>query len=414
MFKVYFPNCKRDFCDMWNELVRSTGNRRSRNLSIYILKHIRNVYRGLHQGTCVSPTAFSSTTSDRDSILLFPQSYPSCTIVRHRPAKEPSPGDVLSALQVLTSVAAPAYTPWIIPVDGESHHLQPILPYRETFGVIQGESAPTPLYWAPTYHAAVPKPSSYQLRRICDRRTETVSNILDANAGSIARAWGAHTPSASSLIALHHSSILETSAPLATHDASLISTSNAGHVGIASVDMQLVDNEPRISQQSILVAVPTRAVLRSPGLHADITRGNTSTFASSTTCSIPDVPGAVFSYPHSFTPASSSIGTVASGDSGDLQIIPAHTVLDAPSSSFPIPVLDNAISTNSQSFATSMSPSDDIPSGMSSLAISSATAFRRPTTLQNTTVPPEQQQSAPLFPAITPDFSRPGTSHFVV
>ncbi len=134
------PGLQHDFCDMWNVLVRNTGNRRSRNLSIHILKHIRNVYCSLHQGTSAAPTVFSTTTSDRHSVLLFPQSYPSCTIARHRPAKELSPEDVPSALQDLAPVATPAYAPRIIPADSESHHLLPVLPFRETFAVTQGEA----------------------------------------------------------------------------------------------------------------------------------------------------------------------------------------------------------------------------------------------------------------------------------
>ncbi len=96
------PELQHEFCDMWNELVQNTRNWRSRDLSIYILKDIRNVYYGLHQGTFAAPTAFSSTTSDRHRVLLFPQSYPLCTIACHRPAKEPSPEDVPFTTQDFT------------------------------------------------------------------------------------------------------------------------------------------------------------------------------------------------------------------------------------------------------------------------------------------------------------------------
>ncbi|KAH8993070.1 hypothetical protein EDB86DRAFT_1405179 [Lactarius hatsudake] len=84
------PELQQEFCDMWNKLVQNTGNR---DLSIYILKHIRNVYCRLHQGTNTAPTEFSSTTSDHASVLLFLRSYPLCKIA-HRPAKEPFPKDV--------------------------------------------------------------------------------------------------------------------------------------------------------------------------------------------------------------------------------------------------------------------------------------------------------------------------------
>lgn len=233
------PDLQHEFCDMWNELVRSTGNRRSRNLSVHILKHIRNVYCGLHKGTSAAPTTFSSTTSDCDSVLLFSQSYPLCAMARHHPAKEKSLEDVPSALKDLTPVTTVAYTPQIIPVDSERHQPLSILPFRETFGVIK-----------------VPRPPSYLLQRICDRRTETPSGTSDA---------GAHASPASSLITLHPSDILETPSHSVTHDASLIPASSTGHVGTASADMQSIDNEPCISQESISVAPPARAVLRGSG-----------------------------------------------------------------------------------------------------------------------------------------------------
>ncbi len=150
------PGLQHEFCDMWNELVRNTGDRRTQNISIHILRHIRNVYFGLHQGTSAAPTAFSSTTFDRDSTLLFPRSYPSCQIARHHPvstlsvdigtfpAKEPYLEDMPSAPQGHSPIATLAHTLWMITVDSESHHLLPVLPFRETFGVIQGDACSPP------------------------------------------------------------------------------------------------------------------------------------------------------------------------------------------------------------------------------------------------------------------------------
>jgi len=79
------PELQHKFCYMWNELVRNTGDKCSRNLSIYILKHIRKVYFELHRDTIAVPTAFTDKTIDDDIILLFPSSYPSCEISRHHP-----------------------------------------------------------------------------------------------------------------------------------------------------------------------------------------------------------------------------------------------------------------------------------------------------------------------------------------
>ncbi|KAH8982037.1 hypothetical protein EDB86DRAFT_2972994 [Lactarius hatsudake] len=149
------------------------------------------------------------------------------------------------------------YTPWTMPVS-EGHRLLSILPFRETFGVIN-----------------VPRPPSYLLRRICDRRTETGSSILDA---------GVHNPSVSSFITLHRSEVLGTSSPLVTHDASLVPISNTDHIGTASADMQSIDNGPYyISQQCTSVAPPARAVLRgspiegSHGFLVNITHATTGT-----------------------------------------------------------------------------------------------------------------------------------------
>ncbi|KAH9073408.1 hypothetical protein EDB83DRAFT_2312757 [Lactarius deliciosus] len=231
------PELQHNFCDMWNELIRNTGNRRCRNLSIYILKHIRNVYCDLHHGTSAAPTAFSSTTCNRDSVLLFPQSYPLCTIACHHPA-EKYPESVPSALKDLTPVAMHASTPWTMPVGSEGHRLLSILPFRETFGVIN----------------------------------ETGSSILDA------------TPSVSSVITLHRSEVLGTSSPLVTHDASLVPVSNTDHIGTASADTQSIDSGPYyISQRCTSVAPPARAALRgslikdSRGFLVNITHGTTGT-----------------------------------------------------------------------------------------------------------------------------------------
>ncbi|KAH9013035.1 hypothetical protein EDB85DRAFT_988020 [Lactarius pseudohatsudake] len=139
------PELQHEFCDLWNELVRNAGDRRTRDLSIHILKHLRNVYCDLHQGTSAAPTVFSSTTSDRDSVLLFPQSYPSCAIARHRTTKVPSLNDIPSALQCHTSVATPSHTLWTIPVGSENHHVLPVLPFRGSFGVTQGDARAPPL-----------------------------------------------------------------------------------------------------------------------------------------------------------------------------------------------------------------------------------------------------------------------------
>jgi hypothetical protein len=408
------PDLQHEFCDMWNELVRNSGSQYSQNLSIHILKHIRNVYVAIHQGTSATPTAFSSTTSDRDSILLFPLSYPLCQIAHHRPEKEPSYEDVLSAPPDPAQVPTPAYTPRVIPTNSESCRLLPALPFPETFGAIREDArsyapssspTPTPL----STYAADPRPPSYLWSNICDRRTETAPNSLATSAATV---QVARTSSASSTVVLRQGAIHETIAPLATYEAPHIPTTNADHAGIVS------------ALSPISIALPARAVVRisndkdNPrltGLLTDITR-DTNNPASSTASSRPAVPtpGAVPTYPHSLTTAltSSSICTGSFVDSEDRHVVPAHKVPDNLSPALPIPVLGNTISVCSgfrPSPTSSMSRSGDIPSGTRSLATNSATTFHLATP-GYTTVPSQQQQSDPLFPAIKPDPPRFNTS----
>jgi hypothetical protein len=292
------PELQHDFCDMWNGLVRNTGNRRSRNLSIYILKHIRNLYFGLHQGTGASPVVFTSSGSDRDSVLLlFPQSYPSCTIVRHhRAAKDPYVH--LAPLPV----APPTYTPRMI-LRGEGH-FQSALPLPDNFSVMRGDAHTHAISFGPninphsTYVVSVPRSPSYLL---CGRRTESGPSASGATACATAR--GARVPSASPFNPLRHGIVLETPAALATYDATLVLTSRASYVDAsADIDMQSSGHEICISRQFISVSLPARAVLRGSPVNddrrlagllrvADITHGTTSSIVS----------GAFSAFPHSLT-----------------------------------------------------------------------------------------------------------------
>ena len=98
------PELQHEFCDVWNELVRNTGDRRLRNLPIYILKHIRSVYFKLLRDTIAVPTAFTDTTPDNDSILLISSSYPSCMIERHHPKPSSAKIDDLSVRRTEVSL----------------------------------------------------------------------------------------------------------------------------------------------------------------------------------------------------------------------------------------------------------------------------------------------------------------------
>ncbi|KAH9015703.1 hypothetical protein EDB84DRAFT_1443352 [Lactarius hengduanensis] len=165
--------------------------------------------------------------------------------------------------------------------------------------------------------------------------------------------------------------------------------SNAGHAGIFSPDVLAVSQQSTIS-----IAPPPRAVPRKGDLSRPLAfyvRGTTPTSASSTAGSIPDIPSVVSALPHPLTATPSCSGSVASRGSANFRIAPPHAVHDTLSPS--LPTSGNTYSQSSP--ISSRSRSDCIPSGAISLAAN------------DYSVHPQQQQSAPLVPATTPDFPRP-------
>jgi hypothetical protein len=360
------PELKRKFCYMWNKLVRNTGDQLSRDLSIYILKHIRNVYFELHRDTIAAPIAFTDTTPDSDSILLFPSSYPSCMIGCHhsKPSPEegndvgekrsevsPSPittlygdsmlisskkesplSDVPLLLQNSTLVATPTHTR-ATPVQGGSQCLPPDSPSMIPFHLIHRGAGPHVTSFRENSTNITPSPPSNPLR-VRDHRTETTSNSSET-----------------------------------THDATaqvVHTSSNASHTGI-----------PAVSQQRVLIAPPPRAILRNDGSRlngplelANNTHDTTITSVSSTATPIPHTSGAVSALPHSssLTATHSPSGSVASHDGAALHISPAHAAAGIPSPALPISVSTNTIPTYTQlSPIPSMSRSDHTPSGMRQL-----------------------------------------------
>ena len=75
------PELRHNFCELWNQLVHEG----SAWTLWWILRRIRNIYLMLHQHTDSAPTAFSTSTDDKDDILSYPSTYPLCTIPGHRP-----------------------------------------------------------------------------------------------------------------------------------------------------------------------------------------------------------------------------------------------------------------------------------------------------------------------------------------
>jgi hypothetical protein len=82
------------FCSLWNQLVDAAQNNTEPDVtSLYktMLKSVRRLYITLHEKTSSAPTAFSTTTDDRDRVLDDARSYPRCRIdgLRHStPAPE--------------------------------------------------------------------------------------------------------------------------------------------------------------------------------------------------------------------------------------------------------------------------------------------------------------------------------------
>ncbi|KAI9443002.1 hypothetical protein H4582DRAFT_1149959 [Lactarius indigo] len=267
------PELRHKFCDMWNELVRNTRDRRSRNLSIYILKHIRSVYFELHRDTIAVATAFTDKTLDDDIILVFPSSYPSCEISRHHPdpcpvkvevvcvkrSEEPSTDDGSSVLP------APAHAR--AKPNSRSLRFPPSFPSPNPFSVIWDDA--------------------------CTRATAFCPSVTPHTA---------YTASSSPSIPLSGTS----------YPRKRASSNNS-------------DPHPR----SVL-----RKDGLSGSLVDDI-RGTTPTSASSTAGSISDALGAVSALPHPFTAIPSSSGSIASRGSARLRFSP-HAVHDTPSLSLPI------------------------------------------------------------------------------
>jgi hypothetical protein len=88
------PRLQHDFCDLWNETVNKAQNPEAYHISLICvlsLRHLRNAYILLHEGTDAVPTAFSAYTDIDDPILDEPSSYPLCTINSHRHTPLPDP-----------------------------------------------------------------------------------------------------------------------------------------------------------------------------------------------------------------------------------------------------------------------------------------------------------------------------------
>jgi hypothetical protein len=79
------PELQRDFCDLWNEVVRQArSSKADDNPFIDILVEIRRLYVDLH-GTAITLGHFFTSTTGHDDLFHKPASYPLCIIPDHHP-----------------------------------------------------------------------------------------------------------------------------------------------------------------------------------------------------------------------------------------------------------------------------------------------------------------------------------------
>ena len=104
------PDLQHEFCGLWNQLVH-TAQTDQRPHHVFVskktLKNIRKIYIALHESSDRPPTAFYTTTDDRDPVLDDSMSYPRCTNDDHHPSPVPDlrfdePADVTDAPNLIS------------------------------------------------------------------------------------------------------------------------------------------------------------------------------------------------------------------------------------------------------------------------------------------------------------------------
>jgi hypothetical protein len=85
-----FPEIQREFCALWNEIVRQAQNDAADSYPVRFLREIRHHYIALHQDTDVAPTAFSPSTDFSAVVLKRPSSYTLCNVPSHCSPLQPT------------------------------------------------------------------------------------------------------------------------------------------------------------------------------------------------------------------------------------------------------------------------------------------------------------------------------------
>ena len=140
------PHLQRDFCALWNEIVREAQNGRRDSTPVTILRQIRHLYVALHGGTYFTSNGFSTSTSNSDGMAWQPSSYPLCNIANHRTDLLPHIHEMTAGQATHTSVVAvsadPPLDPTLIPSSVPAQHDIPS--YSASNGSLSGQLTSEP------------------------------------------------------------------------------------------------------------------------------------------------------------------------------------------------------------------------------------------------------------------------------
>jgi hypothetical protein len=144
------PELQHDFCTLWNEIVHQAQRDGRDSTAVNILREIRHAYIQLHRGTVAAPIHFSARTYHFNDVLAEPQSYPRCTIARHR--RSPVADQV-------TSTATPAS----ISIRGAVTQIPSLPPSESPNSISQRAKGASIIQPVPSSANPTPRPSSRTL-----------------------------------------------------------------------------------------------------------------------------------------------------------------------------------------------------------------------------------------------------------
>ena len=139
------PELQHEFCALWNGIVLEARKQGYASNPVLLLRAIRRIYIELHRNTDAATAAFSASP-DR-YVLLWPSSYPLCTLPSHCSDSAPdgpqpvpaNTADISSEANLVHAVITPSPTGLTI-TDNTSPHVQPFLLTSPTT-----ESTPVPI-----------------------------------------------------------------------------------------------------------------------------------------------------------------------------------------------------------------------------------------------------------------------------